>query len=84
MAQPQVPEWCILRIVEELYERSLHLLDGQRMLLELLFRELVAVDVFDNSDADDQLDDKDLFLVKAHYIKGQRPGSLMCMCIKYQ
>ena len=55
MAQLQVPEWCIRtiqRIVEELSacnERSLHLLDGQRTQLELLFRELVAVDVFDNS-----------------------------------
>ena len=41
-----------MRIVEELStcnERSLHLLDSQRVQLELLFRELVAVDVLDNS-----------------------------------
>ena len=40
----------MLRIVEELSacnERILHLLDGQRMQLEVLFRELVAVDIFD-------------------------------------
>ena len=51
----QVPEWClrtIVRIVEELStcnERIVHLLDCQRVQLELLFRELVSEDVLDNS-----------------------------------
>ena len=57
MAQAGVPEWCtrtIVRILEELStvnERSLHLLDSQRVQLELLFRELVAVDVLESSGA---------------------------------
>lgn len=45
----------LARIAEELstcHERSLHLLDSQRVQLELLYRELVAVDVFHNSDGD--------------------------------
>ena len=52
-----VSEWCtrtIVRILEELStvnERSLHLLDSQRVQLELLFRELVAVDVLESSGA---------------------------------
>ena len=44
-----------MRIVEELStcnERGLHLLDSHRVQLELLFRELVAVDVLHNSDSD--------------------------------
>ena len=49
-----IPEWCVrtlLRLAEELSEcddSSLHfnLLDAQRVQLELLFRELVAVESF--------------------------------------
>ena len=48
----QVPEWClrtIVRIVEALSTCNENLLDSQRVHLELLLRELVAVDVLDNS-----------------------------------
>ena len=56
MSEMSLPEWCLrslLRIAEELseFEREtmrLDLLDSQRVQLELLFRELVAVEVFDS------------------------------------